>query len=461
MAKYRWEKEADPAVLEFGKEHLNTVVLLDTICGGAGPYGKSKGGIFDSYVLGERHLKDNSPIYSEPAAKRIRELSGRGESSWELCLRFAEDHDPLESTDELLEIAGGIENYHKRQVRLDDATSLATTAKVKLDLLGLLDCPSYEDILKGLTGLETPPIPTNKDLDGREGRVLELMGCQDDDSLVRAAANWRCEIGSVEGDGVGVVYRKSAKMMLDALKTKEILPKHARLDIEILEKSPSLGTFHYGNATGDLDYGKTAVLKSSKRNHFDLVGIAAHEVGGHYPWHHLNARYAKRTGDLFGATGTIATNSSALNEGFACSAADIFREDVLTILERVSGRERAALEEDFEIWRELKNLNTGAQAYALNGFFTGKMSPKEIEDLCVGYGQNLSSARGIVQAICCPEKIGKDPIYPICYGSLYYPGQQVVEKLLKEQGGQAVIDSLCGEKGPASLSTLYGERRIA
>ncbi|MBN2095559.1 MAG: hypothetical protein JW727_05915 [Candidatus Aenigmarchaeota archaeon] len=450
-----WERENDLRVLEYGQKHLNVVAALDAAAGGRGPYGEGPTTILDWYGFGEKKLKEASEVYSGPEATEIRKLANRGEPVGDLAREFADEYDLKALTRQLHEMALKIENPYKKGVRLGQAKSLRAVAHVLESQLkkGKSDL-DYERIVGCITGIEPALIPTREILETQRGNVLELMGCPRNANLFEAAKRWRSEAMLLGEDEVGWAYQASAKGILEVLKSEGLLPEEAKLDVEILGQAPSLGSFRYGDALGQRPYGKTTMVKSGTKCLFEIIATAAHEIGGHYTRYHLGSEYADLTGDLFGATGTIATNQCALDEGFASCIGKVLKGDISDWWkDYYFGRERT-FAGNFDIALELEKLHTHSFGHAAASHFMNGVGQEELEKMSLEFGVDPDRARNRAVGLCDPASVGKSLLHPLCYSSLYYPGTTALEPVLGQKKVSDLKETLCGENGPASLSAL-------
>lgn len=444
-------------VQEFGRKHLENVLMLDALIGGSGFYGHpTTREIADCFAFSEQYLIDNSPTYTDSQAVKIREMADKGEDTLALRKELAGKVDAVGISEELIERAERIEDPYQRQVRVDQAKSLATDAKVILTDMGVKEYPlDYVEAVADITGTRPALIPTEDFMDAYRRETLKAMGYPEDASLAEAAAEWRERVGLLDKESMGEVYKRSAQLMLEILK-RYGMPPETRLKVEILEDAPFMGFFAYGNKEGEV-YGETCMVESDTKCAFDVIHTATHEIGGHFFVHGRFHDYAKRTGDAFAAVGTMATNEAVLNEGYANCAADIFRGDLPYMFENIGGfglenMSDAELQRNLEISGMLEMLAMMSLGYEVARLFHYKNVDQEgMAKEFIEFGCDPHRAESRAKHICK----GRNMLHPYCYtGPGYYPGMAVVNEALKAYGPSGIIEQLCTVKGPTSLSIL-------
>lgn len=448
----------DPKIHEFGEKHLEVVLALDGIAGGSGFYGHPvRRELADGFALGEEFLVKNSPLWTDPLAAEIRTKADAGEDTTKLRMKFARVINPRERVQDLIAVAEVIKNPYQRQVRLDQANSLATVTDVLLTDIGLEQTPlNYVDSLVSITGVTPPLIPTDDYMQTYKGKVLTLMGVSNG-SLAEAAKKWREEIGLLSKKEMGKAYIRSTELMLDILK-RNGLPHDTELKVEILEDAPFMGFFAYGNKAGGI-YGETCMVESDTKCVYDIIQTATHEVGGHNFLDALWHVHAKRTGDLYPAVGAMACNQAVLHEGFANCATDVFADDLDYLFDNVGfGLEKMGPEDlrrNLNISAHLERIAMVSLGYVAARFFHRKdIDVPGMEREYIGFG--VDPHRAANRAKHMGE--AKNLLHPYCYfGPGYFPGMAVVEQTVRKYGKQGTINRMCSDLGPCSLSTLNAE----
>lgn len=442
-------------VIEFGKEHLENVIMLDAIAGGSGFYGHPVTRcVADDFAFGEDYLLSNSEMYTDPKTQEIREKAE--EDVMDLRKEFAIKSNPLNKVQKLISLAKSIKNPYQRRVRLDQAKSLVVLADVLLTDVGLKeDTLNYIDSLIKITGVRPALIPDEELLHEHKRKILELMGYSKDTPLNEAASEWRNKIGLLDKESMGAAYKNSSLLMLDILKKNKLIPSDAQLKVEILKEARFQGFFAYGNKNGDI-HGETCTVESDTNCIFDIINIASHEIGGHYLLCVLFHEYGLETGDLYGMTGVMACNQAVIHEGYADCAIDIFESDLKSSvadlgfgLERMNPKE---VQKNFKIGNALDVLATVSLGLVIAKFFHYKnIDKKGIEREFIEFGIDPHRAKTRAKTITK----GNRRFHSYCYaGPGYYPGMAVVEKILKKYGPKRALRNICTDLGPCSLSTL-------
>jgi len=446
----------DSRVLQFGEKHLETILTLDAAIGGSGFYGDPiTREIADSFALGQQFLEENSEMWNDSLAMEIREKADRGEDTSELRKQFVSEHNLIGNTGRLVEVAQRIKNPFQSQVRYDQAIALDEVASVILRDLGIMKFPlDYRRSVEVITGITPALIPTRDDMDMMKTEVLKLMGYGGNASLAVAAAEWRKGVGLLEKDEMGKVYVRSCLAMLNILKNHG-MPDEAELKVDTLKDAPFMGFFAYGNREGEI-YGETVMVESDTKCPFDVIHTATHEIGGHYFENAKRHLWTLETEDLFGAVGSMASNEAVQNEGYANCAAEIFAEDLPYLFEKVGfGLEKMSrdeLERNLKISNMLELLAMVSLGYEAARYFDAKdvdeegMKQEYIEFGCDPHRAE-SRAKHMVH--------GRNLVHPYCYtGPGYYPGQEIVSRVINKYGPQGAIDRIVTDLGPSSLSTL-------
>lgn len=450
----------DEAVLKFGRAHLEVTQMLDAIAGGSGFYsGPTTRVLLDSFAFGETFLSENSLAYSDNLITTARDAAQKGELTDELRREMAVRFSPIASTKTLIQTAEEIDDPHQKQVRLDQANSLAVVAKVLLGDLGMGDYPDYKGAVEGITGVSPPLIPTAQDMQQFKARTLQLMGKPTNASLREAASEWRESIGILDRDAMGKAYETAAQLMFEILK-KHGLPSDAKLRVYTVDKADFMGFFDYGNKAGDV-YGETCMLKSDTKTVFEVIATAVHEIGGHYfvdaRWHD----YARRTGDLFPATGVMATNQAVINEGYANCAHTLFADDLTHLFKEIGfgldAMDETSLQTNLRISNQLEALAMMSLGYLAARFFDAQDIDHEgVRSEFIEYGCDPDRAATRTRVLCeAPNKL-----VAYCYfGPGYYPGMHVVNKVADRLGNSKALDLICTESGPNCLSSLFLEAK--
>jgi hypothetical protein len=458
----------DENVIKFGEEHLEAILMLDTIAGGAGFFGHpTRREIADSFALGEQWLLDNSPMYTNPLTMQIREKAEAEQDVNDLRKEFADSINPIEKTNQLIAVASQIQSPYQRQVRVDQAISLATVANIMLTDMNLIEegpvSIAYDKALMQITGISPPLIPTEDYMQSQRREVLARMGVPESTPLIEAAAQWRQQVGLLNKDEMGATYEQAAKLILGILKSSKLtrngFPTDAKLHTYTLEDAPFMGFFAYGDRQAGKVYGETCMVKSGTKCVFDVVATAAHEIGGHYLLSVLAHQYAKKTGDLFGAVGAMVCNEAVLQEGFANTTAEIFTKtgDLQEIFPKLDlpaeKMPLRKLENNLAISLALEKLAMVSLGYeAARQFHYQNVTPEQMTQEFMEYGVDPHRAESRTKHLTGAKT--RLPAFGY-FGPGYYPGMTVLGKTLENFGEEYTIRSVCNPNlGPVSISVL-------
>ncbi|RJQ17016.1 hypothetical protein C4573_03065 [Candidatus Woesearchaeota archaeon] len=435
--------------------------------GGSGFYGKpTKRQLADCFAFGEEYLIENSPLYTDPRLIEIRKRADSGLDTTELRRKLALDteEDPLVMVSDLVNIAAELPAGYQRDVRLDQARSLRIVAMIATNDLGVTRHKlNYKEALFAITGVEPLLIPTDVHVNQYRLQTFQQMGVtgSDTDSLAEAARRWREEVGFLSKSEMGIAYRDASQLVLEILKKHKLLPQSAELNVDILHHAPFMGFFAYGNKEGEV-YGETCMVESDTKCVFDVINTALHEVGGHYLLHALWHKYARNTGDLYGAVGAMACNQAVVNEGYANTARKLFRDDLTHIFKnmRVGGLEKMSdkeLETNLYISANLEYLSMMALGYMAARYFHARdITAEQMEQEYIALGVDPHRAKSRVEHMTQSKSMLK----PFCYyGPSYFPGMAVVSDLADKLPALSVINLAGDSRGPPSLSTLDALRK--
>jgi len=436
------------AVLEFGRKHLDYVLVLEALSGGGGFDGHpTTRNIADDWALGRAALEEHSSVINNPLIQNIYNAAGKGDDTSELVNKLLDEFDLDGMYSDLIRITElSVQSSHLLSwaVRRAQVQSLKMVQDVIMASMGKGEMPSYEDAVTQITGISPALIPTKDQMDEKRKYILNLMELDEHADFGEACAKWRNEIGLLSKDAMGEAYENASNMMLKILKNGNLLPDNAKLKVYALDKAKFMGFFDYGNDAGDV-YGETCMVKSDTKCVFDVVATAAHEIGGHYlvnaAWH----EYAKNTGDIYGATGVMACSQAVFNEGIATNSVNIHFDDMVSEMDKIGlGMDKADIEKNLRIVNEVEALGMMALGYVTARALHFKDIDQDgmVKEF-VRFGNDEHRAQTRARAIA------GGGIFPLCYmGPGYYPGMNVVGRHINEFGVKDTLNHIVNDFGP-------------
>lgn len=459
----------DPALIKFGDKYLKLACVMENFAGGDGCYGNRKI-FFDFWVEGEDKLPQ---VYSSYKARTIREYAGKlgkatdaaTEIKYRILLnkarrKFVEKHDLLDLIVELEEIAQEINDPIRRQTRIDQANGLHALAGVVLYDIGLSNyCPPFPKIVESITGISPPMIPTRKELDELRGEISGLLSekgyggfpkgaCHpitEGQRFANQVAAWRNGLGTLSEKKFVKVYKRSVQQLVEAMKRKiPGFPAEAEVRI-IAPKKTGFDKYR----SGSFDYGRGGPFKAENRitpdkgsTLLDVARVTAHEIGGHFMTSVNYHQYYLKTGDKFGATGTMCSNIAITDEGLAELGTKIYEEELTEIFD-------PEIMQNMVILQKLEELVMATGPFGINrAKHLDDITREEMKRELLGYGLKEKRVERRTEGIFNPLMMIKFLTY---YGVTYWQGLKFIGSLVDKYGLEQVLEKC---KEPISIVAL-------
>ncbi len=237
-------------------------------------------------------------------------------------------------------------------------------------------------------------------------------------------------------------YRDAVNKLLQMIKGKyQFFPESASVKVLKAEASQ--------HATASLDYGRGGEFNAETRikplektyTTIDILELAAHEIGVHYFAQVLLDLYARETGDLLGAVGTMSTSLTCPQEGLAENSLMLYRDELIGIF----GEEIA---EDLDFWRRYNAFSTDKLGYIVDRRINDRMTKEVMVKELVGFGSTEEGAANLADGLMNPINWIKVMTY---VGPVYAPSTRVLNRMIKTYGPQKVLEAF---RYPITLSAL-------